>query len=83
MRTTLTLDEDVAAALGRVRKRSGARRTRQIVNEALRRGLAQMAAPAPQGKPYRTPSTSLGRCLLRSLDNIADVLAETEGHDSR
>ena len=82
MRTTLTLDDDVAAMVERLRKRSGAR-TKQIVNEALRRGLAQMASPEPTRTPYRTPSTSLGRCLLASLDDTAEVPAATEGEDFR
>ena len=44
MRTTLTLDDDVAALLERVRKarRAGLKDT---VNEALREGLRQMSAP--------------------------------------
>jgi hypothetical protein len=82
MRTTLTLDDDVAAVLERLRKRSGAR-AKQIVNDALRRGLAQMDAPEPARTPYHTPSTSLGRCLLANLDDIAEVLAVAEGEDFR
>jgi len=82
MRTTLTLDDDVAAMVERLRKRSGAR-TKQIVNEALRRGLPQIASPEPARTPYRTPSASLGRCLLASLDDVAEVLAVTEGESFR
>jgi len=82
MRTTLTLDDDVAAMLERLRKRSGVR-AKQIVNDALRRGLAQMASPEPARTPYHTPSTSLGRCLLANLDDIAEVLAVAEGEDFR
>ena len=78
MRTTLTLDDDVAAMIERLRKRSGAQ-AKQLVNEALRRGLVQMASPEPAHTSYRTPSTSLGRCLLASLDDIAQVLAVAEG----
>ena len=82
MRTTLTLDDDVAAMIERLRKRSGAR-AKQIVNEALRRGLAPMASPEPARAAYRTPSTSLGRCLLASLDDVAEVLAVAEGESFR
>ena len=82
MRTTLTLDDDVAAMVERQRKRSG-RRMRQVVNEALRRGLTQMAAPEPARARYRTASTSLGRCLLASLDDVAEVLAVSEGESFR
>lgn len=78
MRTTLTLDEDVAALLKRARKsrKSGLKET---VNEALRQGLRQMTAPPPKRKPYRTPSSDLGRCLIGSIDNIGEVLEILEG----
>jgi len=78
MRTTLTLDDDVAALLERVRK---ARKTglKDTVNEALREGLRQMAAPPKRRQPYRTPSTDLGPSLIGSLDNIGQVLETAEG----
>jgi hypothetical protein len=78
MRTTLTLDEDVAALLRRVRQ---ARKTglKETVNEALRHGLRQMTAPRRRRKPYRTPSTDLGPSLIGSLDNIGQVLEIAEG----
>ena len=82
MRTTLTLEDDVASMIERLRKRSGAR-TKAIVNEALRRGLRQMESPEPARTPYRTPATSLGRCLLGNLDDIAEVLAVAEGESFR
>ena len=82
MRTTLSLDDDVAAALERVRK------TREIsfkeaVNQALRQGLRELTLPARPRRPYRTPSASLGRCLQPSLDDVAEVLAVAEGEDYR
>jgi hypothetical protein len=83
MRTTLTLEKDVAARLERLR-RSRKSTFKQIVNEALREGLRVMSAPAPaSGKPYVTPAVSLGGCRLPNLDNIADVLAIAEGEDYR
>ena len=41
MRTTLTLDDDVAAALERLRRARDAS-LRDIVNDALRRGLSDL-----------------------------------------
>ena len=78
MRTTLTLDDDVAVLLERVCKarKAGLKGT---VNEALREGLRQMAAPPKRRKPYRTPSTDLGPSLIGSLDNIGQVLETAEG----
>ena len=78
MRTTLTLDDDVAALIRRVqtdRKVS----LKKVVNEALREGLQRMTAPAQPERPYRTPSFDAGRCLIGSIDNVAEVLALIEG----
>ncbi len=82
MRTTLTLDDDIAAMLERVRK---ARHLglKEAVNEALRRGLAAMAAPDAPRKPFRTRTVSLGKCLVPSLDNIEEVLSFAEGDDHK
>ncbi len=82
MRTTLTLEDDVAARIERLRRK---RRSplKQVVNEALRLGLAQMDAPAVSAEPYRTPAVDLGRCYLPDLDNVAEVLAIAEGEGFR
>lgn len=78
MRTTLTLDRDVAAVIERLRKTRG-QSMKDLVNEALREGLKQMAAPPPPRRPFRTGTVDLGRCLPGNVDNIADVLAVAEG----
>jgi hypothetical protein len=80
MRTTLTLDKDVAAALDRLRKRGDAP-YRDIVNDALRRGLQQIHQTREPQAPYSTPASDAGACLVGSLDNIAEVLAVAEGED--
>jgi hypothetical protein len=82
MRTTLSLDDDVAALLERLQKEKKAS-LKQVVNEALRQGLQKMRAPVRPSKPYRTPSVSLGRCLQASVDDVAEVLAVAEGEDFR
>lgn len=48
MGTTLTIDDDVAIALERVRERN-ALTLEGVVNEALRRGLRAMDAEAEAG----------------------------------
>jgi Ribbon-helix-helix protein, copG family len=79
MRTTLSLDKDVAAALERLRKARKAS-LKDVVNEALRRGLGQMASPpAAPRKPFRTRAVSLGRCFAGNVDNVSEVLAVAEG----
>jgi hypothetical protein len=83
VRTTLTLEDDVAAALRKaVRKQR--RPLKAVVNEALRAGLAALeqkqAAPLAA---HRTIGFDLGPSLVGSLDNVADVLARVEGEGHR
>ena len=77
MRTTLTLDADVAALLRRIQEAHG-RSFKAVVNDALRQGLRQMATPSSPRVRYRTPTVDLGRCLVGSLDDVAEVLAVAE-----
>ena len=47
-----------------------------------RLGLRQLLSGSTRPKQkYRTPSSSLGRCFLPSLDNVAEILATAEGED--
>jgi plasmid stability protein len=78
MRTTLTLDDDVASRLRSLARRSG-RALRDVVNEVLRRGLAT-GTPAPRRPAFKVRVRDLG--ALRpglSLDNIGDLLERVEG----
>ena len=78
MRTTLTLDDDVAAILERLR-RSRDRSLKDLVNEALRRGLDAMRSRSRRGDRFRTQAVALGRCRIGSIDNVADALSLAEG----
>jgi hypothetical protein len=82
MRTTLTIDDDVTVLLARLRKERNVG-LKDLVNDALRRGLGEMLAPAKQRKPFRTRSVDLGRPRLANIDNIAEVLAIAEGESFR
>ncbi|MEE8586561.1 MAG: DUF2191 domain-containing protein [Acidobacteriota bacterium] len=73
MRTTLTIDDDVALLLDRTREIQG-RRFEEIVNDALR-------STQPSAKPHTTPSVSVGRCFIDNVDDVAAVLAFGEGED--
>jgi hypothetical protein len=78
MRTTLTLDDDVAAALERLRRtRRGS--FRDLVNEALREGLKGLTTPPRKRTRFQTRAVDLGRCLLGNVDNVAEILAVAEG----
>ena len=81
MRTTLTLDPDVA-----VKAKKGAAKLgtsfKEVINAALRIGLDQILKPAPT-RPYRTKARPLGLRPGLTYDNIADLLARAEGEDFR
>jgi len=77
MRTTLTLEKDVAAVVERLRKTRG-QSMKDIVNAALREGLKHLVDPPRNQRPFRTKSVDLGRCLLGNIDNVAEVLAVAE-----
>jgi hypothetical protein len=78
MRTTITLDDDVAASLKRLEKRRGVK-FKALVNEALREGIKCMVAPPRKRGVFRTRPVDLGSCRAANVDNVADVLAVAEG----
>jgi len=75
MRTTLTLDPDVAAEIERIRGERGLS-LREVVNAALRIGLAEQRRDAPT--PFITRVVSLGRPRMPNVDDIADALEYLE-----
>jgi hypothetical protein len=82
MRTTLTLDDDVAAHIERLRVRDN-RSLKQIVNDLLRVALAHQDDDdgRPRG-PFTRP-VSLGRHRLPDVDDVSEALAIAEGEDHR
>ena len=78
MRTTLSLDDDVAAMLQTARKRQK-KPFKELVNDALRAGLEQQRRPKRRTARFRTGSAKLGRCLVGDIDDVAEVLAIAEG----
>jgi hypothetical protein len=75
MRTTLTIEEDIAAELERLRRERD-RTLKDVVNDALRRGLREMQAP-PERKPFRTAGHDMGKILV-NVDNVAEAIAHAE-----
>jgi hypothetical protein len=77
MRTTLTLEADLAAALKHEARRRG-QPLKRIVNEALRAGLAARRGPAP--RRYRIKPVSLGGVVpgidLDQALRLADALED-------
>jgi plasmid stability protein len=78
-RTTLTLDDDVAAKLDVEARRTG-RPYRVVVNEALRRGLEQpVQAPAP----YTVAARAMGVRPGIELDDVEGLLDLLDGPSRR
>jgi hypothetical protein len=83
MRTTVTLDDDLAIRLERYRQRFG-ESFRQAINQALRVGLGQLEEQADvTHEVCRTQPLRLGRRIGGSIDNIGEALAIAEGEDFR
>jgi hypothetical protein len=73
MRTTLTLDEDIAARLRAEARRTG-RPFKVVVNEYLRAGLAQRRA-AKSAAAFRVSPVRMGAPIPgRSYDDISALL---------
>ena len=82
MRTTLTLEDDVAKLLEAARKKRDAS-FKDIVNQALRLGLLQLDQPAAPERRSYTEVVSLGECRLPNVDDISTVLSVAEGERFR
>jgi hypothetical protein len=80
MRTTLTIEQDVAVRLERERRKRGVG-FKEIVNQVLRSGLDSLEAPARRRELFRTKGLALGQSRVGSLDNIEEVLSKSEGED--
>jgi hypothetical protein len=77
MRTTLTLDDDNAVRLERQRKERDIS-LKDVVNDAIRRGLNEMEAPAKRREPFQTTVMSLGRLQYPDLKTAIQSLEEDE-----
>jgi len=82
MRTTLTLDDDVAIRLEKLQaERSES--FKAVVNAALRAGLDTLSASVEETAPYRIAPHPAGGCTLPDLDSLHEALAVGEGEGFR
>jgi hypothetical protein len=82
VRTTLTLDDDVAAKLKAESRRAGLP-FREIVNETLRRGLASRRVTAER-QAFKITARDLGDLKPGlCLDNVAELIEQVEGSHHR
>jgi hypothetical protein len=82
MRTTLTLDRDVAGRLKEYNRRTGTS-FKQAVNDLLRLGLEMIGRKRP-ADPFRVRAKTLKLKAGYDLDNIGDLLdrLDTPGRSS-
>ena len=79
MRTTLTLEPDVAEALEREARRQG-KSTKSVVNQALRLGLGLVGKP-PAPTPFTVEPHSFGVRPGVDLDRINQLVDELEAEE--
>lgn len=78
MRTTLSLDDDVAAKLATASRKSG-KSFKETVNDALRRGLLS-AQTAHKPKPFVVEPQKMGALKPGlSLDKTSALIDEADG----
>lgn len=77
MRTTLTIDDDVAFGLRKAQEEAPDRSFKEIVNEVLRKGLSNH--PTPKKKRFKVKAYPLGLREGLNLDNIEELLDQVEG----
>jgi hypothetical protein len=77
MRTTLTLDEDVAARVKDEMRRSGAS-FKDTIDRLLRLGL-EAARQRPELPPFRVRPRPLQPRAHLDYDNIGELLEQAEG----
>lgn len=80
MRTTLSLDDDVAALLKKEVRKSG-EPFKQVVNRFLRLGLT--APKQPARKPFKVKPWNLQPPPGLSFDNVHELLDALDGPERR
>lgn len=77
MRTTLTLDEDVARRVKAEAGRAG-KSFKQTINDLLRNALSPRRAPSSRA-PFRVEARALGVRPGLNYDNVGEILEQLEG----
>jgi hypothetical protein len=81
VRTTLTLDDDVATKLKAEVRRSG-RPFKELVNDLLRSALSSRRQP-PAAAPFRVRARPLGLRPGLDYDRISHLIDQIEGPSHR
>ena len=76
MRTTVTLDPDVAQELKALQKARGLQ-PKTAINEALRRGLREMHKEEPKPEPFVLKTANMGQFLF-DTNNLREIMAQMD-----
>ena len=78
MRTTVSIRDDLALELERLRKERDLS-FKQVLNEAVERGVVEMRQkPKEQRKPFRIKTFNLGKPLFNSPEELKDLIADIQ-----
>lgn len=82
MRTTVTIDDDVAAKLQAEMRRQRSNNFKQILNDVLRRGLLVRREFAAS-KPFRVRARRMDKMPGLNYDNVGELLEHLEGAEHK
>lgn len=82
MRTTLTIDDDVAFGLRKIQQSEPSKSFKEVVNEVLRRGL-HPEKPNRKKKEFKLITYPVGLRKDLNFDNIEELLDIAEGPNRR
>jgi hypothetical protein len=82
MRTTVTIDDDVAAKLQAEMRRQQSRNFKQLLNDVLRRGLL-VRRELTASKPFRVRARRMGKVQGLNYDNVGEMLEHLEGAEHK
>jgi hypothetical protein len=82
MRTTVTIDDDVATKLQAEMRRQRSSNFKQILNDVLRRGLL-LRRELAASKPFRVRARRMGKMPGVNYDNAGELLEYLEGAEHK
>jgi hypothetical protein len=82
MRTTVTIDDDVATKLEAEMRRQRSTNFKQILNDVLRRGLLVKRELA-SSKPFRVRARRMGKMQGLNYDNVGELVEYLEGAEHK
>jgi hypothetical protein len=82
MRTTVTIDDDVATRLQAEMRRQKSTNFKETLNEVLRRGLLVRRELAAS-RPFKVRPRRMGKKEGLNYDNVAELLENLEGMEHK